>query len=288
MPDINPQIRTLTPENRYGFANFTPASGVRTERVIMRFGSGSALITGGASGLGLATVERLVAAGSKVVIADLPRSPGADVATRLGNNVVFCPTDVTDEDAVKHAVTTAAELAPLRLVVNCAGVATPNRVINREGEPSSLAAFTQVITINLIGTFNTLRLAAQAMRTNDLEDGDRGVIINTASVAAFDGQVGQAAYSASKAGVAGMTLPVARDLAQTAIRVMAIAPGLFLTPMLMGLPEEAQLSLGKQTPHPPRLGQPSEYAQLVESIVTNAMLNGETIRLDGAVRLAPR
>lgn len=254
----------------------------------MRFGSGSALVTGGASGLGLATVERLVAAGGKVVIADLERSPGAEVAARLGEQVVFCPTDVTDEDLVKQAVAAAVALGPLRLVVNCAGVATPNRVMNREGEPSSLAAFTQVVTINLIGTFNTLRLAAQAMRENELEDGDRGLIVNTASVAAFDGQVGQAAYSASKAGVAGMTLPVARDLAQSAIRVMAIAPGLFITPMLMGLPEEAQISLGKQTPHPQRLGQPSEYAMLVESIVTNPMLNGETIRLDGAVRLAPR
>jgi NAD(P)-dependent dehydrogenase (short-subunit alcohol dehydrogenase family) len=246
-----------------------------------------ALVTGGASGLGRATAQALVAGGASVVLADLPSSPGAEAAAGMGDRARFVPTDVTDEASVASAVAAAGELGTLRVVVNCAGVGTPGRVVSRQG-PMPLAQFETVVRVNLVGTFNVIRLAAAAMAGNDPVGEERGVIVNTASVAAFDGQVGQAAYSASKGGVVGMTLPIARELASSKIRVMTIAPGLFDTPMLAGLPQEARDSLGAQVPHPARLGDPSEYGALVRHIVANPMLNGEVIRLDGAIRMAPR
>jgi NAD(P)-dependent dehydrogenase (short-subunit alcohol dehydrogenase family) len=245
----------------------------------------SAVVTGGASGLGLATAERLAHAGAHVVIIDLPGSSGAEEAERIGG--AFAPADVTEEGQVSAALDAAVERGPLRVAVNCAGVGTPGRVIGKKGV-LPLEDFSRVVQINLIGTFNVIRLAAERMLAAEPIGGERGVIVNTASAAAFDGQVGQAAYSASKGGVVGMTLPLARDLADKLIRVMTIAPGLFRTPMLMGLPQEAQDSLGRQVPHPSRLGDPDEYAALVEHIVANPMLNGEVIRLDGAIRMAPR
>ena len=247
----------------------------------------TALVTGGASGLGLATVERLVEAGASVVVVDLPSSQGKDVATRLGDEVVFVPADVTSEDEVAAAVAGAQELGTLRAVVNCAGIGNAFRTVGKNGA-FPLDAFRRVVEVNLIGTFNVLRLGAEAMATNDPVDGERGVVVNTASVAAFDGQIGQASYSASKGGIVGMTLPVARDLASLQIRVLTIAPGLFETPLLGQLPQEAREALGAQVPHPSRLGQPSEYAALVQHIVENPMLNGEVIRMDGALRMAPR
>ena len=246
-----------------------------------------AIVTGGASGLGGATVRRLVADGAKAVILDLPSSPGADLAAELGAAVRFVPTDVRDEAQVQAAVDAARELGELRVAVTCAGVATPGRVIGRGG-PLALDTYRTVIEINLIGTFNVLRLAAAAMLDNEPVDGDRGVIVMTASIAAFDGQVGQAAYASSKGGVVGLTLSAARDLADKHIRVMTIAPGTFMTPMLAGLPDATKDSLGAQVPHPARLGDPSEYAALVRHIVDNGMLNGEVIRLDGALRMPPR
>ena len=247
-----------------------------------------AVITGGASGLGLATARRLAGEGARVVLVDLPTAPGTQAAEQLGAAATFAPADVTDETQVSAALDTAAALGPIRIAVNCAGIGTPGRVISGKGAVLPLDAFARVVTVNLIGTFNMIRLAAERIAATDAVDGERGVIVNTASVAAFDGQVGQAAYSASKGGVVGMTLPIARDLADKQIRVMTIAPGLFKTPMLEGLPEEAQASLGAQVPHPSRLGDPGEYAALVEHIVRNPMLNGEVIRLDGAIRMAPR
>ena len=246
-----------------------------------------ALVTGGASGLGLATATELASAGAAVVLADLPSSPGAAAAESVGGGAVFVPTDVTDGDSVQRAVDRAVELGPLRVAVNCAGVGTPGRVLGKGG-PLPLESFAKVVTVNLVGTFNVIRLAAAAMAQTDPVDGERGVIVNTASAAAFDGQIGQAAYSASKGGVVGMTLPVARDLADTLIRCMTIAPGLFDTPMLQGLPEPARQSLAAQVPMPSRLGDPGEYAALVRHICENRMLNGEVIRLDGAIRMAPR
>ncbi|MEU4148898.1 3-hydroxyacyl-CoA dehydrogenase [Streptomyces sp. NPDC026659] len=248
-----------------------------------------ALITGGASGLGLATARRLLAAGASVVLADLPSSDGKAVAADLGDRAVFAPTDVTSEADVTAALEAASALGELRIVVNCAGIGTAARTLGRNG-PFPLADFTRTIQINLVGTFNVIRLAAERMAAQEPVAGgeERGVIVNTASVAAYDGQIGQAAYSASKGGVVGLTLPVARDLASSRIRVMTIAPGLFETPMLAGLPEDAKASLGAQVPHPSRLGRPAEYAALVQHIAENPMLNGEVIRLDGAIRMAPR
>ncbi len=251
----------------------------------MRIDGAVALVTGGASGLGLATSRMLRDSGASVVIVDLPTSAGQTVADDHG--FTFAAADVADETQVRAAVDRAAALGPLRIVVNCAGIATPGRVVGRDG-PLPLDAFERVIRVNLVGTFNVIRLAAAAMERVEPVGEERGVIVTTASVAAFDGQIGQAAYSASKAGVAGMTLPIARELAARFIRVMTIAPGIFETPMMAGLPQAARDSLGQQVPHPARLGRPEEYAALVRHIVENPMLNGETIRLDGAIRMAPR
>ncbi|MDT4946396.1 MAG: hypothetical protein QOH14_3129 [Pseudonocardiales bacterium] len=254
----------------------------------MRIEGSVAVVTGGASGLGLATARRLVKAGAQVALLDLPSAPGAEAVDELGAAAAFTPGDVTSEQDVTAALDAATDRGPLRIVVNCAGVATAGRVISGKGAVLPLEQFSRVVQVNLIGTFNVLRLAAERIAATEPVDGERGVIVNTASVAAFDGQIGQAAYSASKGGVVGMTLPIARDLADKKIRVMTIAPGLFQTPMLAGLPQEAQDSLGAQVPHPSRLGHPDEYAALVEHIVGNPMLNGEVIRLDGAIRMAPR
>ena len=247
----------------------------------------SACVTGAGSGLGLATATLLSARGANVVLIDLPSSAGAAEAERIGSTATFVPADVRDAAQVGAALDAAERMGPLRLLVNCAGIATPNRVM-RKGEATPLEEFDRVVSINLVGTFNMVRLAAERMARTEPQGEERGVIVNTASVAAFDGQIGQAAYAASKAGVAGMTLPLARDLAQFLIRVVTIAPGTFETPMLAGLPEEARKSLGDQVPHPSRLGKPAEYAALVGHIVDNPMINGETIRLDGAIRMAPR
>lgn len=249
--------------------------------------SSVALVTGGASGLGEATVRRLTSHGAAAVIVDLPSSPGRQVAAELGDRVRFVPTDVRDEAQVQAAVAAAQDLGELRIVVNCAGIATPGRVVGKKG-PLPLETFAQVVEINLIGTFNVLRLSATAMLGNDPLDGDRGVVVMTASIAAFDGQIGQAAYAASKGGVVGLTLAAARDLADKAIRVVTVAPGTFETPMLAGLPNEAREQLERQVPHPARLGKPAEYANLVAHIVDNSMLNGEVVRLDGALRMPPR
>jgi NAD(P)-dependent dehydrogenase (short-subunit alcohol dehydrogenase family) len=251
----------------------------------MNLKGGVAVVTGGASGLGLATAKRLAAAGARVAVIDLPSAPGREAAAGVGG--IFAPADVTNSDELAAALAAATDMGPLRVAVNCAGVGASGRVIGRHGV-LPLEDFARIVHINLLGTFNVIRLAAERMLEADPVDGERGVIVNTASVAAFDGQIGQAAYSASKAGIVGMTLPLARDLADKKIRVMTIAPGLFLTPMLMGLPEESQRSLGAQVPHPSRLGDPDEYAALAEHIIANPMLNGEVIRLDGAIRMAPR
>ena len=246
-----------------------------------------AVVTGGASGLGLATAKALIAEGATVVILDLPSSDGEIVAKELGDRVRFSAGDVTDEASVTTALDLAESLGPLRVTVNCAGIGNAIKTVGRNGA-FPLADFQRVVQINLIGTFNVIRLAAERIAKTDPIDGERGVIVNTASVAAFDGQIGQAAYSASKGGVVGMTLPIARDLASLLIRVVTIAPGLFKTPLLGSLPEEAQKSLGQQVPHPARLGDPDEYGALAVHIVENPMLNGEVIRLDGAIRMAPR
>jgi len=247
----------------------------------------AAIVTGGASGLGGATASALAAAGAKVAIFDLQDELGEKKAKEIGG--LFVKTNVADAASAEASIKTVVEtLGTPRVVVNCAGIGRSARTISKSG-PHDLAMFSQVIQVNLIGTFNVIRLAAFAMsQAEPMEEGERGVIVNTASVAAFDGQIGQAAYSASKGGVVGMTLPIARDLSSLGIRVCTIAPGLFLTPMMMSLPEEAQKSLGAQVPFPPRLGHPKEYAQLAMQIIENRMLNGEVIRLDGAIRMAPR
>jgi len=248
-----------------------------------------ALITGGASGLGAATARRLAAAGATVVVLDLPSSAGADLAASLPNGARFAPADVTDAEAVEQAVATAASLGELRVLVCCAGVGTPGKVVGRDGAPMPLRNFTRILDINLVGTFNAVRLAAARMVANPPNpDGERGVAVMTASIAAFDGQIGQVAYSASKGGIVGMTLPLARDLARDGVRVLCIAPGTFDTPLLAGAPQNVRDALGAAVPFPSRLGRPDEYAALVEHIVSNAMLNGEVIRLDGAMRMPPR
>jgi len=253
----------------------------------MQLSGSVVLVTGGASGLGAATVRALMARGARAVIVDRDDVRGPALAAELGAE--FAKADVTDPAQVEAAIAQASALGPLRVAVSCAGVGWAARTLDKLGAPHDLELFKTIVGINLIGTFNVLRLAAAAMaKTAPLDGGERGVIVNTASVAAFDGQIGQAAYAASKAGVAGMTLPVARELAGFGIRVCTIAPGIFETPMLAGLPEAARNSLGAQVPFPSRLGRPSEYAQLAVAIVENAMLNGETIRLDGALRMAPK
>lgn len=246
-----------------------------------------AVVTGGASGLGLATTKAFLSHGAQVVILDLPTSRGAEAAAELGERACFAAADVTNANEVARALDAAEELGPLRVVVNCAGTGDAIRVLSKKGV-YPLDLFARIININLIGSFNALRLGAQRIAGTDLIGEERGVIINTASVAAFDGQIGQAAYSASKGGVVGMTLPIARDLADKAIRVVTIAPGMFDTPLLASLPEPARKSLGQQVPHPARLGNPDEYGALAVHIVENPMLNGEVIRLDGAIRMAPR
>jgi len=245
----------------------------------MRIEGKTALITGGASGLGAASARMIVENGGRVIIADL--KPGAD----LGEAAVFAPTDVTDPAQMQSAI---QRFDRLHILINCAGIGHPASVVGNDG-PMPLESFTRIVAVNLIGTFNAIRLAAAAMATADPdENGERGVVINTASIAAFEGQIGQAAYSASKGGIVGMTLPIARELARYGIRVMTIAPGLFDTPMMAGLPEPARLSLGQSVPFPSRLGRPSEYAQLARQIIENPMLNGSVIRLDGALRMAPK
>jgi len=247
------------------------------------------LITGGASGLGAATARQLAAAGGNAVICDVNAGAGAKLAAELGARGLFAAADVTDEPQVAQAIAAArGKFGALHGAVNCAGIAPAERILGKSG-PHRLDAFRRAIEINLIGTFNVLRLAAQAMERNAPDTGgERGIIVNTASVAAFDGQIGQAAYSASKAGVAGLTLPAARELARFGIRVMTIAPGIFETPMVAAFTPELKQSLAAQVPFPPRLGRPDEYAALVEHIIVNAMLNGEVIRLDGAVRMAAK
>jgi NAD(P)-dependent dehydrogenase (short-subunit alcohol dehydrogenase family) len=246
------------------------------------------IVTGGASGLGGATAQMLAKAGGEVVIADVTADKGEALARELGAATRFVRCDVTSEADGKAAVDAALALGPLRGLINCAGIAPAEKTVGKDG-PHRLETFARTIGVNLIGTFNMIRLAAAAMsRQEATDDGERGVIINTASVAAFDGQMGQAAYAASKGGVVGMTLPIARDLSRNGIRVVTIAPGLFETPMLLGMPAEVQESLAKQVPFPSRLGKPAEYAHLVASILGNVMLNGETIRLDGAIRMQPK
>lgn len=247
------------------------------------------IVTGGASGLGRATVQRLARNGAKVVIADLPSSDGENVAKEIGENCCFAPTDVTSEGDVQQAIKLANEkFGPLNAAVNCAGIGIAVRTLSKKGVVHPLNQFEKVLKVNTIGTFNVIRLVAEQMVTNEPnEEGERGVIINTASVAAYEGQIGQAAYSASKGAIVGMTLPIARDLSQNGIRVNTVAPGLCLTPLLLGLPEKVRDQLGKQVPFPSRLGDPAEYGQLVQSIIENPMINGEVIRLDGALRMQP-
>jgi NAD(P)-dependent dehydrogenase (short-subunit alcohol dehydrogenase family) len=252
----------------------------------MQIDGSVAAVFGGASGLGEATARRLAAGGATVLVADLAAERAASLAEEIGGASAVC--DVTDAGSVEDAVAVATELGDLRIAVDCAGIGTPTKLV-RKGRPTPLEDFAKVIAVNLLGTINVLRCAAAAMAlTEPVADGDRGVCVSTASVAAFEGQVGQVAYAASKAGVAGLTLPVARELAASAVRVVTIAPGLFDTPMMAGLPAPARESLGGTVPYPNRLGDPAEYAALVEHIVLNTMINGETIRLDGALRMAPR
>jgi NAD(P)-dependent dehydrogenase (short-subunit alcohol dehydrogenase family) len=247
------------------------------------------IVTGGASGLGLATAKMIVEQGGNAVLLDINATAGQEAETQLGPNARFVQTDVTSEESVQNAILLAQNtFGQLRGAINCAGIGPAERVIGRNG-PHSLASFSKTIAVNLIGSFNVIRLTANALQTSEPDaSGERGVLILTASVAAFDGQIGQAGYAASKGGIVGMTLPIARELARFGIRVMTIAPGLFETPLLAGLPEEARLSLGQQVPFPARLGQPHEYAALARHIIENQMLNGEVIRLDGAIRMAAR
>lgn len=254
----------------------------------MKIKDSVALVTGGASGLGEATVRRFVADGGKAVIVDMNAEKGEALSSELGDAVVFQKTDVTDASQVQAAIDAAKALGTLRVAVSCAGVGWAARTIKRDGTPHDLDLFKKVIEVNLVGTFNVIRLAASAMSQNDPVDGERGVIINTASVAAYDGQIGQAAYSASKGGVVGMTLPIARDLSKSNIRVLTIAPGTFDTPMLATLPDEVRQALAAQIPNPSRLGRPEEYAALAAHMVENGYLNAEVVRLDGALRMPPK
>lgn len=247
----------------------------------------AAIVTGGASGLGGATARLLASKGAKVAIFDLNAEVGQATAQEIGG--LFLSVDVSDEASVTDAIAKAeAAHGVARILVNCAGIATAMRIVDRNGDPHPLSLFRKAVEVNLIGTFNVISKFAARLIAAKIEGEEAGVIVNTASVAAYDGQVGQAAYASSKGGIVGLTLPAARDLAQHRIRVMTIAPGTFMTPMLQGLPEAARESLGHQVPHPSRLGKPEEYAQLVDSIVANPMLNGEVIRIDGAIRMAPR
>ena len=255
----------------------------------MRLEDSVFFVTGGGSGLGAATARLLAANGANVVLADVDEEAGEEMASEIGSGAKFVRTDVTDEGSVQDALNSVVEtFGSLNGVVNCAGIGPASRLVGRKGV-HDLGLFTKTVEINLVGTFNVIRLAAVKLAKNEPgEDGERGVIVNTASVAAYDGQIGQAAYAASKGGVVALTLPVARELASSGIRVVTIAPGIFETPMLAALPDDAKDSLGKQVPFPPRLGRPEEYAALAKHIVENQMLNGEVIRLDGAIRMAPR
>ena len=250
--------------------------------------SGSAVVTGGASGLALATARRLVEKGVPTVLVDLPTSAGEEVAKELGGQTRFVAADVTDPEAVAAAVAAADELAPLRTLVHCAGRGGAMRVVDKEGNPGDLAFYEQIVRINLIGTFNVLSQAAARMAAHEPVDGERGVCVLTASVAAWEGQIGQLPYASAKAGIVGLTLVAARDLASKLIRVATIAPGTFDTPILARLPQNVRDSLGEMTPHPRRLGQPDEFARMAMAIIDNPMLNGETIRLDGAIRMQPK
>src|SRR5207249_5396454 len=271
----------LSPEDR--------SARMRAQEEPMELRTVKAVVTGGASGLGRATAERLLAAGAAAALLDRPASAGGEVAKAMGQRATFAPADVTSADEVSAALQTSGErLGGVNVLVNCAGIGTAMKTFGKSG-PAKLEEFTRVIQVNLIGTFNCIRLGAALMAKNAPgAEGERGVVINTASVAAFDGQIGQAAYSASKGGIVGMTLPVARDLAELGIRVVTIAPGVFDTPLLATLPDPVRVSLGKQVPFPPRLGRPPEFAALALHIIENSMLNGETIRLDGAIRMQPR
>jgi len=254
----------------------------------MKIEGSVALVTGGASGLGEATVRKLVSEGGRVVIVDLNADRGKKLAAELGEMAAYVQADVSDADEVQAAVERATAMGTLRAAINCAGIGFGMRTIGKDGTPHDLGVFQKVISVNLIGTFNLLRLAASAMAKNEPEDGERGVVINTASVAAFDGQIGQVAYSASKGGIVGMTLPAARDLSKAKIRVVTIAPGTFDTPLLASLPDEMRAALAATIPHPSRLGRPEEFAALACHIVENSYLNGEVIRLDGSIRMTPR
>jgi NAD(P)-dependent dehydrogenase (short-subunit alcohol dehydrogenase family) len=255
----------------------------------MRLDRATAIVSGGASGLGLATAKRIIEAGGRAVLLDINEEQGSRSASELGERARFVAADISSEEQVRAAVNAAVEfMGGVSLAVNCAGILLPARVLGRDG-PVPAESFLRSLTINLLGSFILLKEAANVMQANEANaDGERGVIVNTASVAAFEGQIGQAGYSASKGGVVGMTLPIARELARFGIRVNTIAPGIFLTPMMAGLPQDVQDSLGRQVPFPPRLGRPEEYADLVASIYSNAMINGETIRLDGGIRMQPK
>lgn len=255
----------------------------------MNLDKATAVVSGGASGLGLATAKRIIDAGGRAVLLDINEEQGASSAKELGERASFIATDISSEEQVKRAVDAARErMGAVTLAVNCAGILLPARVLGRDG-PMPAETFRKSLTVNLLGTFILIKEAARVMQENEpAADGERGLIVNTASVAAFEGQIGQAAYSASKGGVVGMTLPIARELARFGIRVNTIAPGIFMTPMMATLSEEVQKSLGAQVPFPPRLGRPEEYADLVAFLYGNTMMNGETIRLDGAIRMQPK
>jgi len=254
----------------------------------MKIAGSVALVTGGASGLGEATVRKLVSQGGRAVIVDLNADRGKKLATELGDAAAYAQADVSNADEVQAAVEQATSMGTLRAAISCAGIGFGMRTIGKDGTPHDLGVFQKVISVNLIGTFNVLRLAASAMAKNEPEDGERGVVINTASVAAFDGQIGQVAYSASKGGIVGLTLPAARDLSKAQIRVVTIAPGTFDTPLLATLPDDMRAALAATIPHPNRLGRPEEFGALACHIVENSYLNGEVIRLDGSIRMAPR